>query len=63
MRHRNTLKTIHAEGIIGDLSLFNLTAKFEKTPASLDSLPPGLGEHANEILSGLGHTEEQMQAL
>jgi formyl-CoA transferase len=60
--HRETLKTIQAEGI-GDLKLFNLTAHFEKTPGELKSPPPRLSEHTNEILSSLGYTEEQMASL
>jgi CoA:oxalate CoA-transferase len=62
IRHRETLKTIHAEGI-GDLKLFNLTAKFDKTPASLESPPPRLSAHTSEILAGMGYTEEQIKAL
>jgi CoA:oxalate CoA-transferase len=62
IRHRETLKTIHAEGI-GDLKLFNLTAKFDKTPASLESPPPRLSAHTSEILAGLGYTEEQIETL
>jgi CoA:oxalate CoA-transferase len=60
--HRETLRTIHAEGI-GDLKLFNLTAKFDKTPAKLDAPPPRLSEHTNEILTGLGYTAEQIESL
>lgn len=60
--HRETLRTIHADGI-GDLKLFNLTAKFDKTPANLETPPPRLSEHTRGILAGLGYTEEQMEAL
>jgi formyl-CoA transferase len=60
--HRETLRTIHADGI-GDLKLFNLTAKFDKTPAHLESPPPRLSEHTNEILAGLGYAEEQISSL
>jgi len=60
--HRKTLKTIHAAGI-GDLRLFDLTARFEKTPAELNAAPPRLSEHTHQILSGLGYTEEQIASL
>jgi formyl-CoA transferase len=60
--HRETLKTIHAEGI-GDLRLFNVTAKFEKTPAEIEAPPPRLSEHTNAILIRLGYSGEQIEAL
>ena len=57
--HRETLKTIYAEGI-GDLRLFNLTAHFEKTPGSSNRLRPGCPEHTDEILRGLGYSDGQI---
>jgi formyl-CoA transferase len=62
IKHRGALETIHAEGI-GELRLFNLTAKFEKTPASLDTPPPRLSAHTEEILKGLGYTDAQIGSL
>jgi formyl-CoA transferase len=60
--HRGTLQTIRVEGI-GDLKLFNLTAKFEKTPANIGTPPPRLSEHTEEILSNLGYSADQIQKL
>jgi crotonobetainyl-CoA:carnitine CoA-transferase CaiB-like acyl-CoA transferase len=60
--HRKTLSTVHVEHV-GDLKLFNLTAKFEKTPAAIDSSPPRLSEHTYEILSRLGYSEKQIEEL
>jgi crotonobetainyl-CoA:carnitine CoA-transferase CaiB-like acyl-CoA transferase len=60
--HRKTLSTVHVEHV-GDLKLFNLTAQFEKTPAAIDSSPPRLSEHTNEILSRLGYSEKQIEEL
>jgi len=62
IRHRNTIGTIHAPGI-GDLKLFNLTAKFDKLPGTVDRPPPELGQHTEEILTGIGYTRDALRAL
>ncbi len=59
---RQVLQSVYAGGI-GDLKLFNLTAKFEKTPARIDSPPPRLSEHTDSILTGLGYSQEEIKAL
>jgi CoA:oxalate CoA-transferase len=60
--YRDVLQIVNAGGI-GDLKLFNLTAKFEKTPARLDSPPPKLSEHTDSILTGLGYSKEDIKSL
>ncbi len=62
IKHRETIATIYAEGI-GELKLFNLTAKFEKTPGKVECPPPKLGEHTVEILRAVGYTDEKIQDL
>jgi crotonobetainyl-CoA:carnitine CoA-transferase CaiB-like acyl-CoA transferase len=62
LAHRGTIQTVTEPGI-GDLRLFNLTAKFEKTPASIDAPPPRLSADTDAILGGLGYAPEAIAAL
>lgn len=62
VEHRNTFGSVRAEGI-GDLKLFNLTAKFSKTPGSVETPPPSLGQHTHDVLKGIGYSEPEIQKL
>jgi crotonobetainyl-CoA:carnitine CoA-transferase CaiB-like acyl-CoA transferase len=42
------------------LGLFNLTAKFSKTPGQVETPPPVLGQHTTEILEGIGFSKEDV---
>jgi len=60
--HRQVIATVKEPGI-GDIKLFNLTAKFSKTPAQIDAPPPRLSAHTGEILKGLGYKDDDVKAL
>jgi CoA:oxalate CoA-transferase len=59
---RQVIADVEQPGI-GSIQLFNLTAKFSKTPAQIENPPPRLSEHTHEILEGLGYTAEEIKAL
>ncbi len=62
IKHRETIANVN-EPDIGDVKIFNMSAKFSKTPASVDMAPPRLSAHTAEILGRLGYSEEDMRAL
>jgi formyl-CoA transferase len=62
VKHRNTFGTVPVDGI-GAIPLFNLTAKFERTPGTVSTPPPKLGEHTVEVLRGLGYDDAAIQRL
>ena len=62
VRHRQTLQQVAADGI-GELRLFGLAAKLEKTPGKIEAPPPRLSAHTNEILEGLGYSPEDIRRL
>lgn len=62
IQHRETLQTVHSEEV-GDLKLFNLTAKYSKTPGKVTTPPPTLSQHTKEILLSLGYSEEDVSTF
>jgi len=49
--------------LIGNIKIFNLTAKFSKTPACIETPPPVLSQHTEQILNELGYTAEEQKAF
>ena len=46
-----------------ELVVPDVPVRFADSPASIDRLPPRLGEHGREILSELGMRQEEIDAL
>jgi crotonobetainyl-CoA:carnitine CoA-transferase CaiB-like acyl-CoA transferase len=61
-RQRGVLAGVDLPGF-GVIQLFNLTAKFSRTPAHIDTPPPRLSEHTDTILGELGYTAEELKEL
>ncbi|MEK6756215.1 MAG: CaiB/BaiF CoA-transferase family protein [Bacteroidota bacterium] len=60
VKHRSTFGAINVEGV-GELQLFNLTAKFSKTPGCVEAPPPKLGQHTEEVLEAVGYSNEEIK--
>jgi CoA:oxalate CoA-transferase len=61
-RHRQVIADVDQPGI-GNIKIFNMTAKFSKTPAQIEMPPPRLSENTELILSELGYSAKEITAL
>ena len=62
VKHRQTIQEVNEPGL-GEIKIFNLTAKFSRTPAEITSSPPRLSAHTDEILAELGYSKEDLHDL
>jgi len=60
--HRRTLERVEAPGI-GELQLFTMTPKFERTPGKVASPPPRLGSDTDAVLREAGYSAEEIARL
>jgi crotonobetainyl-CoA:carnitine CoA-transferase CaiB-like acyl-CoA transferase len=56
------LQKVVVDGI-GELRLFGMSAKLEKTPGGINAPPPRLSAHTHDILSALGYSQEEIKRL
>ncbi len=60
--HRASIGTVCVEGI-GEVKMFNLPAKFDRTPAAIEAPPPGLSDDTAEILGSVGYSTKDVARL
>jgi crotonobetainyl-CoA:carnitine CoA-transferase CaiB-like acyl-CoA transferase len=62
VQHRKVLQKVPVAGV-GDVEVFGLTARFEKTPGTVDTPPPTLGEHNQQVYGALGLNAAELADL
>ena len=60
--HRQVLQKVPVAGF-GDIEVFGLTARFDKTPGAVETPPPTLGEHNAQVYGALGLSEAEQSEL
>ena len=61
-KYRQVIEEVQEDGI-GAIKVFNLTAKFSKTPAKITAAPPRLSAHTEEILKSLNYNDKDIKAF
>ncbi len=61
--HRNTFTDVRVDELDRSVKLFNMTAKFSETPGVVETPPPTLSQHTNEILESVGYTAADLKDL
>ena len=62
VKHRESIGVVESAET-GPIRVFNLAAKFEETPASLETAPPRLSQHTREILAEMGLDDREIREL
>ncbi|MCC7023784.1 MAG: CoA transferase [Thermomicrobiales bacterium] len=62
VRHREMVVD-RPHPVLGTVSLLGLPVKFSETPGDVHRIPPGLGEHTEEILREVGMTDDDLSRL
>jgi crotonobetainyl-CoA:carnitine CoA-transferase CaiB-like acyl-CoA transferase len=62
LAHRKSIATVN-DPELGALKLFGLTAKFEKSHGCVETAPPRLSQHTEEVLEMLGYTARDVERL